>query len=330
MSTYRNGNYLVTIDPDGTKLYTGLRRGEEFSPEFPDAIDIKLTNTCYHGCTFCHEDSGPEGKEGNLGELKQILSYLPQVPIELSFGGGNILTIEKEKLIDLFKWCKERGHKVGITLNYIDWISFLSYGKNYTGLIDAVGVSVNTIGSEMNNREECLKLYNSHLNDWMDKVGIPVVYHFVLGTFSIDFLKSFLSEKKISILGNGKSKFNFKRVLLLGYKLRGRGESKTYYPSSDYLEKLRTFLLQSSMSYGFNDLNIISLDNLAITQLRMKEAFTSEEWEELYQGDDFTHSMYIDLPGRSYGPSSTSSTRIEFDNLKYKNNIVEYFKNEHN
>lgn len=332
MNTYRNGNYLVSIEGEtGTKLYTALRRGEDFNPEFPDAIDIKLTNMCYHGCSYCHEDSGPEGKHGNLKELKKILSLLPEVPIELSFGGGNILTFEDKELIDLFKWCRERNHRVGITLNYVDWLHFLSGGGKFKGLIDAVGVSVDsTVGNDHSDREDYFKLMNTHLKNWIEDFKIPMVYHFVLGTFTIDFFINFLKEQRICALGNGGDVDIKKKVLLLGYKQKGRGERKIFYPTEMYLKELRNKIIRDSSYLGIGAENTLSFDNLAITQLKMRSAFTTKEWESLYLGDDFTHSMYIDLPGRAYGPSSTSTTRLSFEDEKYKDNIVEYFKNEHN
>ena len=57
IGTYINGNYFVQSDWTGTKVKRTLRVGEDFNPDFPDSIDLKITNSCSHACPFCHEDS---------------------------------------------------------------------------------------------------------------------------------------------------------------------------------------------------------------------------------------------------------------------------------
>lgn len=51
MSSYKNGNYIVTILSDGTKI----RRTEdnEFIPAFSENVDCKLTDKCREMCQFC-------------------------------------------------------------------------------------------------------------------------------------------------------------------------------------------------------------------------------------------------------------------------------------
>ena len=58
---YRNGNYFVTIDLDtGTKVRSNDL--DFFEPEYPESMDVKITNCCDMGCKFCHENSKPDGK----------------------------------------------------------------------------------------------------------------------------------------------------------------------------------------------------------------------------------------------------------------------------
>lgn len=51
MPSYKNGNYIVTILSDGTKI----RRTEdnEFIPSFSENVDCKLTDKCREMCNFC-------------------------------------------------------------------------------------------------------------------------------------------------------------------------------------------------------------------------------------------------------------------------------------
>lgn len=49
---YRNGNYLVMLDPDsGTKIR--YNSGDKFVPEFPESMDVCISKKCNVGCQFC-------------------------------------------------------------------------------------------------------------------------------------------------------------------------------------------------------------------------------------------------------------------------------------
>lgn len=340
MSTYKNGNYIVSIKNDGTKIYTALRRGEDFNPEFPDSIDIKLTNRCSRGCPYCHESSSSDGKHGDLERLKAILQKLPPYPIELSFGGGNILEMSSLDLLMFFKWCKERDHRIGITLNFSDFLCFYR-NPSYTWieLVDAVGVSLDSSTiTKFNKGRNKIEEINTLQTQWYGKTNesIPIVYHLILGTFPITFLKEFITNSRLSPTGNWYgpgTEYKTKRILFLGYKSKGRGSKvkDLYYPTEEYLKDLKDLIF---LGEGADKLTteevIFSFDNLAIQQLNLRSSFTTEDWEKVYQGDDFTHSMYIDLPGQCYGPSSTSETRVNFNDPVYGDNIIKYFQNERN
>lgn len=51
MPIYKNGNYLVTILNDGTKIRQ--TKDDEFIPAFAENCDCKITDKCSQGCAFC-------------------------------------------------------------------------------------------------------------------------------------------------------------------------------------------------------------------------------------------------------------------------------------
>ena len=80
--SYKNGNYIVAMDlTNGTKIrYNDL---DFFKAEFPESADVKVTNKCSGGCSFCFVDgmmvATPNG-EINISEIKigdEVLSFNP-------------------------------------------------------------------------------------------------------------------------------------------------------------------------------------------------------------------------------------------------------------
>ena len=83
----KNGNYWKILFDDGTIVkYNKL---DNLTPEYPDSMDVKITNKCDKGCIFCHENSKPNGEHGDIMNAKFIETLLPYT--ELAIGGGNPL-----------------------------------------------------------------------------------------------------------------------------------------------------------------------------------------------------------------------------------------------
>ena len=61
---YPNGNYHVEIFEDGTKIRENNL--DFFEAQFPENIDLKITNYCDVNCAFCHEDSTIRGEHSIL------------------------------------------------------------------------------------------------------------------------------------------------------------------------------------------------------------------------------------------------------------------------
>lgn len=60
---YKNGNYNVHIDLDnGTKIRENNL--DFFKPDYPESMDIKITNQCDRGCAFCLKSSAELNIEG--------------------------------------------------------------------------------------------------------------------------------------------------------------------------------------------------------------------------------------------------------------------------
>ena len=110
LGKYKNGNYRVAMLVDGSKIrYNDL---DFFEPEKPESIDLKATNRCFRGCSFCHENSTCDGKHGDILNLPFLDTMLPYS--EIAIGGGNVLL--HPDLIPFLEGLKERKLIANVSL----------------------------------------------------------------------------------------------------------------------------------------------------------------------------------------------------------------------
>lgn len=329
---YLNGNYLVFYNLNDKQIKRCLRINEDFKADFPDSIDLKITNKCSHNCPYCHENSILNGDSFNFVNTVEILKQLPRVPIEIAIGGGNVLDIPEDTL-RLVNWCNDYGFKTRITINQKDIKNFeyiVPLTKNNLTpeklTIINLGESVNGVGislvpdllpdfkNDINykrsifyNTEEAYNYTKS--NSILHK---DIVFHIIAGLFPIDKLKMILNGQCMKFLGN---------LLILGYKQFGRAIN-TELPESlpEFETTIKDFISKSRNEY-MNTFNI-AFDNLALEQLHMKEFISEDDWDKLYLGKEGTCSMYIDAVNETYAKSSTSVERVSWKDI----GLLDYFK----
>lgn len=308
---YLNGNYIVRTYAGGTKIYEALRIGEDFISEFPDSIDLKITDICDIGCFFCHENSNPNGKSFNLEKTIKMLDTLPKVGIEVAIGGGDVFNPSVlDDTIKLIKWLESNKFFPRVTIN-IETINKFKKDE-YFSLLDSVYLSIPIGVSVSRFDEKELNFLETHCEELTSNI---VVYHVIVGIISPDDLEKLIKSKR--------------RVLILGYKTWGRG--KINPPSSEKIEetgKLVRKLIKQVRECGADVNFMIGFDNLALEQLKIREALTKKEWEMSYMGDEFTHSMYVDAVKEEFAPTSRDPNRKSWSD--YPGGIVEYFKSEKN
>jgi hypothetical protein len=282
LARYKNGGYDVTLYSDGTKERTGTGLAN-----FPESIDIKITDYCDMGCPWCHESSTKAGVHGDLDYLLDRLSFLPK-GIELAIGGGNPLS--HPEITPFLLAVKSKGWIANLTINqghfnyevvddrFIPWIK--------SGLVYGVGVSVKKRQTAITYM--AIKRLQQHTEN--------VVFHVIAGVDDysiIDYLKTW---------------FPYQKILILGYKDYGLG---VQYRTEEVTKKLKVWTQQIHNAIGTTTL---CFDNLAIEQLQIKRFFTNEEWVQFYMGDDFTHSMYCDATKQEWARTSRSQNRVSMQN----------------
>lgn len=318
MRIYRNGNYLVRISEDGSKSYTTFIAWEDYKPEFPDSLDVKITNRCSGGCPFCHENSNPEGKDADLDRLEKVLYTLPEhTPIEIALGGGNICEFgDIPKLVKFISGLKSRGFNISITQN----IENISAGLlNIIPYLNSMGLSIENKYLVKSRREELEKIIKS-----IEEVNprIKLVSHFILGVTDLKLLRNFIIDSQL----HRELSSLITRILFLGYKTFGRGKDWEGGHIDRKLKSIKEKVVDLMTDRRLSFRTTYSFDNLAISQLQLKNLISHKLWEEQYMGDEFSHSMYIDAVNEIFAPNSTAPTEERKMWLDYSS-IPEYFKN---
>lgn len=155
---YINGNVLV--ENSGIQIRRKpLRIGISERYEFPDVLEIKITNKCIHSCIRCHESSKEYGKNKILPTLYEKLSKLPDLAYTFIISGGCIL----ENLQGFYDLCKYLTTKfsvctICVKINFLDLgrINDLpsTFGKHLTNaFLDYPGYYCISIDDKCKNKE---------------------------------------------------------------------------------------------------------------------------------------------------------------------------------
>ena len=269
----KNGNYWKILFDDGTIIkYNKL---DNLTPEYPDSIDVKITNSCDMGCPMCHENSKPNDKHGDIMNAKFIETLLPYT--ELAIGGGNPL--EHPDLEAFLEKCKSLKLIPNLTVNQKhfmkDYDRITKLVQN--GLIYGVGVS----------------LTNPEEKGFIERIkAIPnAVIHVINGYHKLDEIEKLYD--------------NNLKMLILGYKTFRRGKDLFEGTNHDIISN-RMKDWHDALPEITKHFAVVSFDNLALNQLEPKRLLTDDEWNQSYMGEDGTHTMFIDLVKNTYSTSSTT------------------------
>jgi len=287
LNSYKNGNCDVSIFENGTKI---RKFDSDPNPIWPESMDVKITDWCELGCPWCHEKSTTKGQHGDFEIARRIFNDLPR-GVELALGGGNPLVWPN--LMEFLKLMSTNGIICNMTVNnrHVKKHRDVIGDVLDKGFIKGLGISYNK--SSFEHSLEFTE--NNH-----------VIYHVIMGINTLDDVKLICDSVKNP------------KILLLGYKQYGRGES---FYSKEVEQNLKTWYCGLHEFFNRESLTL-SFDNLAIKQLNLKRFFSDETWNTFFMGDDGRFSMYLDLVKREYAKSSTSLVRHP---LNKENTIAEIF-----
>jgi hypothetical protein len=300
LADYQNGNIHVMIYPDGTKVreYEGNP-----APVHPESIDLKITDWCDGGCSWCHENSTPTGKHAEFKTILRMIEGLP-AGVEVAIGGGDPLS--HPKIFDILQTAAHRGLIANLTVN--GQHIYQHYQKitelRQENLIHGLGVSYDdgiwTDFSEKGKPYDEVRGY-FQFNEFVDD---NTIVHFIAGEHDpMDVFSMLMIHPKI---------------LVLGYKQFGRG-IKHFSPRITHRLGAWRYWIHTIMSKG-----VVCFDNLALDQLKIRDRIPKKQWNDCYMGDDGTFTMYADAVRNEFATTSTAmrfpangQTAIQFfDNHK--------------
>ena len=282
LGTYVNGNTIVAMYDDGTKERY-IKDGEKAAPEFPESMDLKITNRCDLGCPMCAECSSPDGEHADLRHpiFDTIKPYT-----ELAIGGGNPL--EHPDLVWFLLKMQQRKVICNLTINVVHFMRDDTQYKlkllTEQGAIHGIGISVPD--QIPDGFLDAVKQYPNAVIHTIAGVTPPEVF---------DLLKD-----------------HDLNLLILGYKVKGRGDE--YFEYNEVKIVNYVYDLEQRLPWLKDHFKAVAFDNLAVRQLNLRKQISDEDYNRLYMGGDGEFTMYIDMVQKKFGKSSTHDLwPIDFD-----------------
>ena len=312
----KNGNYWVGYNNFIGKIRFSFNEDNKLIPEYPELIDLKITDKCEHGCKFCYMDANMNGKHADIDFLKNLVKQLGLLEncnnkkrVEFSIGGGNILLYPN--LSELFEYIHENGHIVNTTINAKDCKKIL----DDENLFDVFKKYVNGIGVSVTSTDD-LVLVKSLYDKIYEK------YNIVKKQLVIHLIPELLGkELTCEIIKKGRT-LHLHEYLLLGFKSTGRGALQNPITFNNY-----------DLNNIFDKSNWISVDTTFAKTYKdwIEKNYETEHTITFNEGE---FSMYIDGVNKyayksSYQlekPYNMSIERWTNKECKDYNNIIGIFQ----
>lgn len=283
---YQNGSYFVELYDDGTKIRQS-KTGEKL-PRFAESCDVTITKKCDGGCAFCYANCTPNGQHGELLNNPFLDTLHPYT--EMAINGNDL---SHPQLVEFLKILKAKKVIANITVNQKHfmqhWETLLSWQND--GLFSGLGISYN------GQRDlEFIALAKKFHN---------AVIHTINGVLTLDDVE-FLADKDL-------------KLLILGYKALGRGVQNF----EDHKEEIESNMkaLDSALPKILDRFDVVSFDNLALTQLNVEFMMSPQDWEQIYMGDEGEFTFYIDLVDQTFARSS-----LDAESFPVMSNIDDMFR----
>lgn len=258
------GDVWVLFNQDmGTKIRFSFEdpydMGAVEKSRTPELVDVKITDHCDQGCTYCYQDSTPKGEHANLFDLQSLLWILRQAKVfEVALGGGETTAHPHfAKIVDM---CVESGITPNFTTRNLKWLDE-EWAAEVNKQIGGWAFSVDSV-------EAIDQIAKRMKTSWCKRPSIQ----YVVGLH--EDLTPFYKKCREHIL----------LLTLLGYKSVGRGGDAPF-PNVDWLGQY--------LELPADERPRISIDTVLASQSQQQLADADiPRW--CYEVREGKHSCYVD------------------------------------
>lgn len=258
-----------------------------FQPLTPMLVDIKITDYCTHGCSFCYQGSTADGKHMDRNNIWHYANMLAEGKVfEIAIGGGE--PTQCEFFEEFLHYTHQNGIVNNFTTKSTDWLEDERRANVIMPLIGAFAYSAG---------EYCI--------DTLNRIKTIMDYRrYDRRKFTIQVVPATMSKYQLESILTWASQ-NYVRTTLLGFKETGRGGKFKEIAIKRSWDKFdETSWLDVLVDLNAKDkLGTISIDTtLASRYEKQLQAISLPSW--LYHIQEGKYSLYIDSVNHKAGPSS--------------------------
>lgn len=236
----------------------------------------------------CHEQSNKQGKHGDLDLMADVWdTALPGT--EIALGGGS--TLSHPNIETFLKRVTAKGCIPNITVNTLHIKKQSEQIRQYQEEKLVYGIGISYRGKEY--------LKNLPKNIKYDHA----VFHMILGLNDDTDCQAVIDWCKDNHI--------HPKILFLGYKQYGNGSG--YYEQNPWLQDKLDLWKNGLLKKVMQNTGTFSFDNLAIKQLDLQKTLPKWTWDRFYQGNDGTHTFYIDAVNEEVARTSTTKERFKIE-----------------
>jgi len=267
----RTGHFSVFNYENGTKVRfapTGVAIPKRAAT--PELVDVKITNYCGMGCTYCYQDSTAKGKHAPTERLTSLAYNLKDMGVfEVAIGGGE--PTDHPDFPEILRNFDHYGTKPSFSTQSWEWLKRPEIWEAVKRYCGAVALSTQN---------------PAHVRPWLEQtkqLGIKAHFHYVLGLSPLENLGAFVRE-----LGRDADDWTMRgHLVLLAFKSVGRGKRLTPHATKGWGKVLVDALEDRRWAWT------VAVDSFLVDEID-QEFVENRPNGVLYEKSDGRFSCYYD------------------------------------
>lgn len=281
------GHWVLFNRYNGTKIRMHFDKdAPDYTKAFaPELVDIKITDYCPIGCSYCYQDSTKEGVHGETKFIESLAYALKDMGVfEVALGGGEP-TMHPD-FIEILKTFRRHGIVPNFTTRSYKWLTDEKVREAVRKYAGKFAVSVN----QVYDMERAWHLANefgmssSEYNYDRRRHQCRMGFQYVMGSTKQDEFRNLIRAIPYDC-----------EMTLLGYKDVGRGSTYKPYKYGDWLQVVK----------DVGEYKSIGIDTSLAVQ--HKDAILEAVDKRLVTFEEGKFSMYVDAVTQRAAPSSYCS-----------------------